>query len=168
MQKKRRTTLLILAALLVAVGVLREPGFITLSRYTFEYHSNISQRYESVKSSEPLMSFPNGMIVASRVKSGFADAFEEELGRQIRTKSGTYVSASLNQFDIEGAYWLPLYKKGRCVYRMQVRAAEEDAVRDSWISGEMDFNVEGVCSILTFKQALAKHVVQETMKHVEQ
>ncbi len=167
MQKKRRTTLLILAALLVAVGVLRELGFVTLSHYTFKYHNNISRHSESVQYSEPLMSTPTDVLVGTRIKSNFADAVKEELERQVGTKSIPYVSVSLNQFDVDGAYWLPFSKKGSCVYQIQVRTAKEDAVKDSWISGEMDFNVEGVCSILTFKQALAKNVVQEAMKYIE-
>jgi len=170
MQKKHRTILFILITLLVIVGILRELGYVDISKYTAKWHSEISHNTQAVQYSAPLKIPSSGVFVVSRIESIFALAMKDELKRQIDAKPNFYISISLNQFDVEGQYWLPLSKKGRCIYQLQVRVVEGNGntVKDSSISGEMDFNIAGVCSILKFKQVLAAKIVEEVIKYIEQ
>jgi hypothetical protein len=54
------------------------------------------------------------------------------------------------------------------VFQLQVRVTQGNAVRDTMISGEMEFTVKGLCSIRTFKEVLAKMIVQESVEYIDQ
>jgi hypothetical protein len=110
MQKKYRTILLTLAIAMLAVGTLRELGFVNLSRYTFKtqthtsHHSQTTQYLEGVPISSP-------SSVVSKSEPSFAPALKAELER-LTIQPGVYLAISVNQIDVEGLYWLPLLKRG--------------------------------------------------------
>ncbi len=167
MEKKRKVVLLVVVALLVFTGILRELGYINLSYYTFKYQNNSSPQSQAFHYSEAVTISSRGVFVASALESSFADAVKGELERQLNAKSSPYISVSLNRLEIEGAYWLPLFKKGHCVYEMQAKTTSGNTSTDILISGEMDFSLEGICSTLTLKQVLAKTIVQKAVKQIE-
>lgn len=170
MQKRNRIILIILliAGTALAVGMLRELGYVNLSRYNFEAQSNTSRETATVHYLDPLAIPSPGVVVTSTSDSSFARAVKTELERQVKNKPGVHLAISLNQIDVEGSYWLPLVKRAHCVFQLQVRVADGTNVRDSTISSEMELTVKGVCSILRFKQLLVEQVVQETIKYIEQ
>jgi hypothetical protein len=77
----------------------------------------------------------------------------------------------LQRVELNGAYWLPLYKWGRCDFAASYKLRAEDAgssvTMDGQVQGHIDFTVTGVCSSYRCRQLIGQKVAQQVASEIE-
>jgi hypothetical protein len=141
---KRRTWLLSLGALAVAVLVLREVGVVGLSAYLSDSSSTCRASWPVEPDWKPRSSGGHG-----RWRDGDAGL----IGVSWSTPDGPYVcTARLTRFELEGPCWVPLWKSGRTSFAAELRTQDDRVVAE--FEGELTRRLIGPCSLHEFRSLI--------------
>jgi hypothetical protein len=71
---------------------------------------------------------------------------------------------SINQIEMSGIYWLPIYKTGKCTYQVGVRSIVEPIVKNGEVVGNMSFAATGVSSVSNLQDQIMLSAAQSILK----
>jgi hypothetical protein len=149
---RRRLWIGLGTALVVLVLFLRELGAFDFTlHFSSSEHNNVqSGKRPSVPSSRAL---EVDLVVGG----------ETQHQSVMRGTAGAplHVRAEVTRFDLQGAYWSPLWKTGRCSY--EVKFTSKDVSASGVVAGTIDRRTFGLCPARGFREALLDEVRQHAM-----
>ena len=148
--RSRREWILIGTLVFAGVVALRELGVVDLNVQASESTHSFTAEYGTIERTDDrpvgsiTVQFHEGTPFELPAK-GAAPA-EERL-------AGTVIH--VDPYEIEGVYWLPLYKSGSCSYNAEVLRGGEP-----WgtIEGDLEMSMRGLASARTFRECVHKDI----------
>jgi hypothetical protein len=186
MNVKGRKPLLISLAVLAGLILLRSGGCITTELYQFHYQARVyrnSSMYAAgangidTQKRSTITSHNEGTTTAQQWgfslkpdfggdSSSVSGVLTDDLRNSL--KNVPRLAVSIDTVEMEGTYWPPLIKSGRCTYEVSMSGRGPDgAVHNSIINGAMDFSVQGLCSQAELRRRVATTISQDTLKQIE-
>jgi len=182
MRNKKKILFAILALLLLTI--LREGGFVNLhythSKFNDKMQINLySEFYEYEGEQQQLTAEQKNGDYESDVsdnswKSGFHTTapeniftdFKEHLQENFKGNEG--VSVKIQEIELSGLYWLPIYKSGSCTYQFYVEVvSRKSAVYRGTAQGKIVFSVSGISSVSEVKEKLSKHLAKLVIENIK-
>jgi hypothetical protein len=182
-QTKSRKKLWIIVSLVVVMLAAREGGFVNWYCYAFDSNSkmlihldssyyiyqgdkvNYTEAYKNTNYTGSSADKSYGVSFNLSGESNIFSDLKEQL--QADLQGNQQLSAYVDDIEISGLYWLPLYKGGQCKYQLRVRAVGANSIIYTGnITGETDFSVTGACSIRMLKEILSKKIAEQVIKSV--
>lgn len=169
MLRNRKTSYLIVAVvILFALSLLRETGYVQLNYYHLQFTNHTDRHIEKYIRHADSWEIPVADIsVAYSVDTDLARWLGAIYKQRNAIGNGNKLTININHIDLEGGYWLPVYKTGRCTYNLSIEVESPRPIgyRGS-VSGYLEFSLKGLCSIRQLKVVVADKIVEETMKSI--
>lgn len=91
----------------------------------------------------------------------------KEIQQQLR--NDTKLNIQIQSIELEGLYWLPLYKSGSCSYRLTIQAIDQHSISYvGELNGKTDFSVVGISSVRGLKHSVADEIANRIRQVVRE
>lgn len=103
---------------------------------------------------------PSSVVLAVGMEETyFTRVLREELSEAFKNKPSLQIL--IYQAKLSGAYWVPFLKQGTCSYKLALKEAGPSFVKTRTLSGDIKFNMDGLCSIRELKAELAEKIAKQ-------
>lgn len=182
MTNRKKIWLVILA--LIILSVLRESGCVNLnysvSKFNDQMQINLYSEFYEYKGEKQQSSAErkNGNYETNLTDNSwnlgfhttaqtniFTD-FEEQLQKNLADNE--QVKVEIQEVELSGLCWLPLYKSGSCKYQFYVEVVgEKSRFYRGTARGKIDFSVSGISSVTEVKEKLSKQIAKIAIENVK-
>lgn len=152
------TTVMAFGGLLLVLLVLRECGVFSLQLCSKNFEEQYQGSWSTPAGSTP-PSLDDVQMLFADEDTGDSLAAVPKGGPRART-----VFVHVDDYDLGGQHWLPLWKWGGCDYSVRVYVDEE-----SWgtIDGHVDLRMLGLASHRDFEDEVREHIRGTITKNLE-
>lgn len=182
MTNRKKIWLVILA--LAILSVLRESGCVNLhysnSKFKDQMQTNLYSKFYEYKGEKQQLtterktsnyetnltdnSWNLGFHTTSQTNI-FTD-FEEQLKKNF--EHNERFNVEIQEVELSGLYWFPLYKAGSCKYQFYVESVGGKLIiYRGTAQGKIDFSVAGISSASEVKEKLSKQIAKIVIENVE-
>jgi hypothetical protein len=181
---KRNKRYLIVAILFGLLLLAREGGFLNWYLFRFNTYSqsessfygeqyiqsgdrySYSQFRKNLDHTSTTRSDNSGVAFSAFSESPLMVDLQEEIQKKLDGQ--TQVTALLEEIEITGDYWQPIFKVGKCKYQVRMKFTGKDSiVYTGNLKGETSFDLTGLCSVRKLKETLGDDIASSIIKAVD-
>jgi hypothetical protein len=152
----QRRHVVLAATLAAAVLVLREAGAFGLSLNKSSAHTSFEGTFHRPEPGDE-------RDTGSKITIVDAALARPAVLADVPGRVTQYV-AEITEYDLDGWYWLPLWKQGSCTYRARIL---RDNVEVADAEGRVSLKVFGLCAARVYRAKIRNQVDQRLRQYIE-